>query len=243
MEIIKWIDVNYKNKELKLRDKVILQLMYDGGCRIGEVLGLTLEDISLYKTKNANYVGIIKIRNRLSDKLFQSSKTCMKITSLNDYRKNEYQTKNVGFQETYISYQTYQMLIDYIDVSRGKDIKGSFADSVERTTFSNEYVFLNLRTKTVLNISTWNMNLRKIFVANNLPIDVGVKKNGLNHLFRHGFAMKLLYDCNYRIEMVQKRMRHKNQSSTLIYINPTDEQIAEMKIKFEDEKLNNDKKN
>ena len=241
LEIIKLINTTYEDKELMMRDKSIINLMYEAGCRIGEVLGLTYEDIRLYKTKAGIDIGVVKIRNRVSDKLYQCAKTCMKVKQKSEYKKHEYNTINVGFQETYISLESYKIIMDYISISHGNnDNKLCEADKVDDTLTQqhNEYIFLDKRFKKPLSVSIWNVALKKLFVKAGISIDISSKKDGLNHRFRHGFAMRLLYECKYSTEMVQKRMRHKNIASTMIYNNPTIEQIIGIKQKFEDERLN-----
>ena len=68
--IIKMI-VSDNNKN-SLRNRIIVELMFTTGLRIGEVLGLTLEDL-VECTNNKEY-GTLYIRNRTSDKIYQHAK-------------------------------------------------------------------------------------------------------------------------------------------------------------------------
>ena len=70
--------MNIIRTKYSLRDELIVRLMYQCGLRIGEVLGLTAEDVTMEKI-DGTYVPIAYIRNRASDKNDQNAKTCMKV--------------------------------------------------------------------------------------------------------------------------------------------------------------------
>lgn len=93
-------------------------------------------------------------------------------------------------------------------------------------------MFLNNRGEPLTD-EGWNKVLRKIFVATGIPLDKSSKKDNLNHRFRHGFAMHLIYDLKMPREQVQRRMRHGNYASLDAYYNPTTEQIVQKKREIE----------
>lgn len=67
--------------------------MYENGLRIGEVLGLTREDVALEEDVNGNQIPVLYLRNRLTDKAFQNAKSCMKVHSKQTYRSKDYNTE------------------------------------------------------------------------------------------------------------------------------------------------------
>ena len=79
--IIEYFENNLS--EYKKRDKLIIDLMYLLGLRIGEVLGITFEDIKIHDSDSR--AGKKVLRNRVSDKEYQKAKTCFTPTSINDY--------------------------------------------------------------------------------------------------------------------------------------------------------------
>ena len=73
-----------------------------------------------------------------------------------------------------------------------------------------------------------------IFEAVGIQLDTGKKRDNLNHRFRHGFIMHLIYDLKIPREKVMVRSRHRNYTSLDAYYNPTTEQIVKMKTEIED---------
>lgn len=226
-KIIQYID-KCENKN-SLRNRIIIDLMYTTGMRIGEVLGLTLEDIKPHKD-NSNY-GVVYIRNRVTDKKYQNAKTCLKVNNAYDYETRIYKTKNDGYQLINIAPKLFELIQDYIDESRNvldvsekvmnNIISYALADSVEGNR-ENQYLFLN-KDGYPLSSSGWNKFLKSIFTKVDITIDKGAKKNNLSHRFRHGYAMYLINEEGRTIEYVKDKMRHTSLQSTLIYYNPTEE--------------------
>lgn len=110
-------DTEIFSEERKLELECIMRLMFECGLRVGEVLGLTIEDIiePSEKTKNA-FVAII--RNRLSDNKRQKAKTCMNITSKNDYQNPDYlYTKGYGYQTVAGNRELYEDIMDYVNIT------------------------------------------------------------------------------------------------------------------------------
>ena len=228
ISIIKYInDLNDPNS---LRNRIIIDLMFTTGMRLGEVLGLTLEDIK-DNIEDSSY-GTVYIRNRVSDKQYQKAKTCLKVYDPSIYKTRSYNTKHEGYQTVSISSELYELIKEYIDESRSilevtdkvmdNILRDAKADSVEDKK-DNYYLFLN-KNGGPLSSSGWNKFLKKAFLTNDIAIDIGTKKNSLSHRFRHGFAMYLIKEKNKSIEYVRDEMRHTSLQSTLIYYNPTEEE-------------------
>lgn len=211
--------------EYNLREEIIVRLMFENGLRIGEVLGLTLEDID--ETK-------IFIRNRVSDKSYQKAKTCFRPKSTNDYKHSTYDTFKIGYQIIKPKLEVMDKIYEYIDIAHGQMsktnranyIEGSVADKVSESEMlegNNYYLFLNKNGKS-LGISGWNKILRKIFSEIGLVMDKGVKTHNLNHRFRHGFAMKRVRGGASAVEIASD-LRHNSLSSVMCYFRPTEEDI------------------
>jgi integrase len=228
--IIKYIDIT--NSVLKLRNKIMIDLMYILGLRIGEVLGVTIEDL---KPHNDNKdAGILLLRNRVSDKKYQHAKGCLKVASKKIYESNSYKEENIGYQTIIITPKMMLQINEYIDESRDilsftdKKITNiynySIADSVEGTGNENYYLFLN-KNGAHLSISGWNKELKQIYNAVGIKIDRERKRDNLSHKLRHGMAMYLIELEKKEITYVQRKMRHKSIQSTLCYYNPKPETI------------------
>lgn len=227
--------INTEDNKNKLRDTLIILLMYTRGMRLGEVLGLTLEDIKISKKDNVS--GKIILRNRVSDKKYQMSKGCLNVISSDTYNLGNYKRKNEGYQEVILAPQLITLLKRYLDESR--DIfnisdkvldninEKAIADSVENSKSKNYYIFLN-KNGTPLSSSGWNKILKEYFNKCNIRVDSENKSINLSHRFRHGYAMYLIVNEKKSIEYVKRELRHRSISSTLIYYNPTEEDILEM---------------
>ena len=226
--IIKMI-VSDNNKN-SLRNRIIVELMFTTGLRIGEVLGLTLEDL-VECTNNKEY-GTLYIRNRTSDKIYQHAKGKLKVKDKIEYKKKIYNTLGVGYDLVNIGPNLYKLIKEYIDESRSilnisdkvyENInKYSKADSILEN-INNQYIFLN-KNGMPLSVNGWNKFLKSIFNRLNIVVDKGSKKNNLSHRFRHGYAMYLINNENRSIEYVKEKMRHASVQSTMIYYNPTEEE-------------------
>ena len=252
--IITWIRNNIEDEELCLRDESLVRLMFEGGLRLGEALGLTLEDFEINHIKHEDGsetpICYVYIRNRVSDNNdFQNAKGCMTVVSRASYAGHDYQTFNRGYQLTFISMDTYHVIMEYVDKAhvRAKKkysaaYKAKKADSVgqyAKTHKDNYYVFLNSKG-TPMSDETWRTELRKIFQGVGIDVDYGKKRDGLSHRFRHGFCMHLLYDLKMPKNQVMKRSRHNSESGLEKYNTPSVEQIVAMQMEIEDYILQDD---
>ena len=172
-----------RNYDDPLRDTVIMQLMFCSGLRIGECLGLTIEDIKIvHRADGPAYY--LELRNRVSDKPWQKAKGALNVTS----------------------------------VHRAKS-----------RTKQNYYIFLNRLGRRLTN-DAWNKRLRNIFADAGIDTDAGVRKNGLSHRFRHGFAMMLTHDIDgISPTEVKALMRHRSLKSTEVYLSMTPERNEEIR--------------
>lgn len=222
---------------LNLRNEVIIDLMYLKGLRLGEVLGLTLEDIKEH-ADNEN-AGEIIVRNRLSDQPHQFAKNSIHPTSENDYKTKLYRER--GVQHIVIPVGLKKKIDSYVLKSRDLSVisdklisnmlQKSMADSIDSED-KNYYLFLS-KNGSPLTSSGWNGWLRKFFIELNIHTDKTSKRTNLSHRFRHGYAMYLINELNLTLEEVSRYMRHKSITSTYIYYNPTEEEIMDATLMME----------
>lgn len=216
--------------------RAIVRLMFEHGLRIGEVLGLTLEDLSSSSDRNGlNHYSVV-LRNRCSDREWQSAKTLMPVTDKRQYRSVDYRKLNVGRQVVYISEDLYFCICEYLEgTERLRDAHPdrSEADSVKGDGGNNEYIFLNSLGRP-LSQNLWDKRLRTIMLEAGLSVDEGKRKTNLNHRFRHGFGMFLQRSATNakgnRLDAyeVMHLMRHRSLSSTDVYMKPTEDDIRDL---------------
>ena len=229
--------IQRKDKEAKL----LLHLMYGYGLRLGECLGLTIEDIS-ETHDNGKLVPILLIRNRLSDAKFQYAKNLLHVVSRSQYKSRDYQLSR---WRIIITYDLYEELISYIETAHSEAMEKypdnyemGAADivSVHDAPESNHYVFLNRYGRT-LNDQTWNAHLKKYLAEVDIPIDHDARENNLSHRFRHGFAMFHARFSEHPVAALElsQMMRHKSVLSTMIYYNPTFEDELKTKTELQNE--------
>lgn len=217
-----------------LREECIIRLMYENGLRIGEVLGLTADDVVIEEVSGED-IGVIYIRNRLSDKNYQKAKGCMNIVSQEQYRAKEYNTDGYGYQRIHVDIELIELINNYIeevhDILRNKYkdnyYKNTIADRVRRKKQfedDNYYIFLNSIGKPI-SAKSWSEIIKQIFVTVDIKIDKGRRKNNLNHRFRHGFAMFQVIYLKKGVLELKELMRHRNLESTLIYYCPSESDL------------------
>lgn len=229
---------------IALRAELIIHLMYVYGMRIGEVHGLTLEDINEIEIDEEDY-GEIIIRNRHTDSPHQNAKGCMTINYEHEYINDGYHQiglgKAFGCERIIIFEETLDLINDYISASRRYDFLGVKArDNLKKKNIAakvtnrkdikyNQYIFISNQGNP-LNPNTWNDYLREIFKEVGISIDKadekydkqGTRENNLNHRFRHGFAMYKKEKENQDMLQLSKSLRQSNINSCSIYFNPTE---------------------
>lgn len=224
-----------------LREEVIVRLMYEVGLRIGEVLGLTGDDI-VAEESGEEYIGKIYIRNRCSDKPYQQAKSCMNVVSEEQYSAKEYNQKDAGYQVCIVNLELIDLINKYIEDShiKQRELHGNNylnytrADRIRVKKYYEEYnyyIFINKLGKPIL-LKSWNNIIHKIFIEAGIPVDREKREKNLNHRFRHGFAMFQIKYMNREIIELSKLMRHRSIESTMIYYSSSQSDIIEMKNKI-----------
>lgn len=232
--------INLIRRDYTIREECIVRLMYETGLRIGEVLGLTNEDV-VSEGNDGEYHNTVYIRNRITDERYQLAKTVMKPSSTSSYKLKAYNTHNAGYQTVYITDELYELLGKYIDEAheaareeyQSRYEKATIADSVCGNS-DNFYIFINNYGSRLSNV-TWNEILRKIYRETGLEVDEKIRDNNLSHRFRHGFAMfQIQYMHRDSVELAAL-MRHKSLASVMKYYRPTITDKIKIKESFTEE--------
>ena len=213
-------------------EKCIVRLMYEHGLRIGEVLGLTTEDLEWTEADDGTPRYAVILRNRASDKFDQHAKTLMKVSDKKQYTSTDYKKRNHGFQRIYISSDLFFAISEYAEEKLSDTQGRNKADSVKKNGDDNQYLFVNTQGRP-LSCNLWNKRLRKIMVSAGVPIDKEARKTNLNHRFRHGYAMFLTKTTKANGKPlddfeIMTLMRHKSITSTQVYHRPTEEDVHQM---------------
>ena len=227
----------YVQEKEELGAEILLELMYEHGLRLGEVLGLTLEDIYCHDEDNIFLI----LRNRKSDQNFQYSKNLPHVTSVKEYKNGFYQK---SFEQIKIDLDLFNKITEYIEIkhptaaeSYPENYKGTQADIVTKNFQhdENHYIFLHKQGK-ILNDQTWNNYLRKLYLLHSIIVDENKKEYNLSHRLRHGFAMFHAHHKENPVSqlMLQELLRHKDINSSDIYYNPTLEDELQVKTDFQD---------
>lgn len=230
-QFIRYIDSDHTlTYTQRLEYKAIYSLMEYGGLRIGEVLGLTIQDMDQTDSAELPNHKIIAIRNRVSDRKDQQAKTCLNVNDKKNYKDSNYWENGIGYQKAYIPNDTFDLVIDYYHnvaykfERKGRDLVK--ADDVYGKGNRNFYIFHNKNLNTILDVKTLREYTKKMFEYFHIPIDSMKRRNNLLHRFRHGYIMHLLYVVGWPAETVIKYSRHTSTASLEPYNNPTDEQLG-----------------
>lgn len=233
-EIIKII-----REEYTIREEIIVRLMFQCGLRIGEVFGMTFEDIDILE-EDGIFICIGYIRNRCSDKPFQKAKGCIEVYDKKQYEQREYLSKGIGYQMFVLPIDLYDLIDSYIEKYHGEVQcrhvnyyrEYNSADSVTSTSQEeNFYIFINSLGKP-LSQQLWNRTLRDIFDKAGIAVDTKERNHNLNHRFRHGFAMfNVQYLKSNEIELMNL-LRQKSVGSVSAYYNPTIKDQIKIKEEF-----------
>ncbi|MBR3312854.1 MAG: tyrosine-type recombinase/integrase [Atopobiaceae bacterium] len=216
-----------------IEERCIVRLMFEHGLRIGEVLGLTTEDLEWSSDPDGIPQYAVILRNRASDKDFQHAKTLMSVTDKRQYRSTEYGKRNVGMQRVFLSEDLFFQLSEYAEGFLGNESADydCTADSVVGGE-DNRYLFVNTKGRP-LSSNLWNKRLRRIMEDAGVSVDKESRKTNLNHRFRHGYAMFLTKTARTNGKpldafAVMTLMRHRSILSTDAYLRPTQEDISRL---------------
>lgn len=232
----------YVREKKDILAEIIIRLQYELGMRIGEVLGLTADDVYIERIKDDS-IPVIVIRNHYTDKSYQFAKTCMKVKSREQYYLKEYWLENYGFQKVYPSVSLYRLIDLYIE-NKHSYARERFSNRYYSRTITahvddkdysddNYYIFIG-KDGTPISNTGWNKKLKNIYEDVGIVIDCNVKKYSLNHRLRHGFAMfQIEYMHLNNLNTLRMLMRHRNSETVKIYLQYTREDKIKIKEDFQ----------
>lgn len=224
IRILQIIRQSDKDPVEKLKAELIVRLQYQYGLRIGEVLGLTREDVVIEKimSSKGTYESayFLYLRNRVSDNpYYQQAKGCLSVKIKSDYSLPDYNTEGNGYQKVQIHKSFYEKIISYFEILiekfagntkfyNGKadsviPVKDDYTGDIYYVE-DNDYLFHN-NWGAVLTQDAWKYNLRKIYIAAGIEVDFGKRQFGLNHRLRHGFAMCLVIEHRREAEKLKSQ--------------------------------------
>lgn len=188
------------------RAMCIMRLMYCYGLRLGEVLGLTTEDI--HETHRNNVlVPTIILRNRMSDKDFQYCKNLGHVDKPEMYHSREYtKSKHV----IVIDYPLYELICDYINEAH--QIMGELL---------NDFLKRNRKDENTIS-TTLNKNLKKVeetILSRRKEIADAKKKiqeNSINIKAiaeATGIARKTFYNNDLLVKLVEENLTEDTSRS------------------------------
>jgi integrase/recombinase XerD len=219
---------------------VLMSLMYIYGLRIGECLGLTEEDVTFAVLKGKR-TPVLIIRKRKNAPRYACAKNFDTIVSMVQYGKDQ-EKELVPISEDF-----YNLLYRFIEAEH-RFFKSNFKFGLKRLEAdvcdgdgsgldTNYFIFGNHNTGKRLDDQSWNRRLRPLFEEAELKVDKGSRENNLNHRFRHGCAMLLLYYLpeDQRLSLLEVRdyLRHKTIKTTEKYTKPTLEMVVRSREKFQ----------
>ena len=116
-----------------------------------------------------------------------------------------------------ISNNTAKLLNDYMDLKK----------------VPSDYIFSSIKSSRngkakKLPRETFNKNIRELAAYTDIKHNTNITKtirNNSSHVFRHSKARYLLTEAHEDVITVQKVLRHESINSTLIYLNPEEEAI------------------
>lgn len=217
---------------------LIFRLGVNRGMRLGEILGLTCEDVVLKKDSNGKMKKGIYLRNRISDYDYQSAKELLHPKSFADYSTNKYNKNNIGTTYIPLDDKTWDMLQRIITrdlpvyaLAYPENAESAKADSVTGQGI-NSYIFRN-RYGSRLSDQAWNKRVKDYFCRAGLNVDKGHKEANLTHRFRHSYAMLFAKNGNVSDVWLASLLRHKNVSTVKKYFTPTEDDIRDIYEAYE----------
>lgn len=219
---------------------VIFRLAFFRGLRLGEILGLTLEDVRIIKGSDGSVRKGVYLRNRLSDYNYQYAKELIHPDTREDYKSREYTRNKVGQVFIDLDETTWNLLQNLIfrDIPVFEKAYPGKAEEVKADSVSGEgnnaYIFRNIFGGR-LSDQTWNKRLKKYFIDAGLSVDKEKRESNLTHRLRHSFAMLLTKDANVNPVFLASVLRHKNINTVKAYFTPTEKDIRDIYEAFDEE--------
>lgn len=212
---------------------LIFRLALNRGLRLGEILGITCEDLTVKTGSDGTLRKGVYLRNRCSDYDYQFSKELLHPFSEEAYSSRDYNKSNVGTSFISLDDTTWNLLqkivnrdLPIYDKAYPDKIEEVKADSVSGLG-NNYYIFRSLYGGR-LSDQTWNRRLKRFFIKAGLDVDSGRKETNLTHKLRHSFAMMFVKDANASPVWLASVLRHKSVDTVKAYLNPTVDDVSSL---------------
>ena len=188
------------NPEIAVRNETLIRFLFNTAFRIYEALTLLKENV--YAEDNNYYVMI----------------------------QEKGKPKGTPLKKVAISEKTYNMLMDYINI---KSVPSKYVFSSVRASKDGTAKAFSRQNfnKAIIDLASYVDLKYKNEKLNNKPINISkTVANNSSHVFRHSKAIYLLNVKNEDIITVKEVLRHNSLDSTLIYLNPQEEAINNVRI-------------
>ena len=219
---------------------IIVILLFKMGRRIGEVLGLTIEDISSFVDSETGEVShCIYLRNRIHDEIGQHAKNRDSPYDKKEYKNKEYIISyNSPRNRIKLEEDIFQLIKAYIETvhARAENEKPemyetAIADIINPTQFAadwglekNHYLFLNSMGGK-LKKGTWYKRILQYYRESNVALGYGKSPN---HAFRHGIAFIMRHQMHKSTREIADFLGHKNEQSAEVYAKADFNTIAQL---------------
>ena len=219
---------------------IILILEFFLGRRCGEVLGLTIEDIStITDPETGEITHVLYLRNRVTDVIGHHAKTREHIVDTRYYNNADYiSAYQLPRNCIKIDDGLFELMQTYIDIVHSwaqnehpERYAKAKADIVNPEQFAkdwglkeNHYFFLNFLGGP-LEKRAWHKRLVRYYHAANVPLGPGKSPN---HGFRHGVAWILRHILHKNSRDIADYLGQKCTKSADIYAKASFDEIAQL---------------
>lgn len=124
-----------------------------------------------------------------------------------------------------ISPETYNMIHEYLQL---KAVPSDFVFSTTRDSAEGKAKRLAREN--------FNISIRKLAIYTDQKHGTNINDvvtNNSSHVFRHSRAVYLLKDCKFDVVTVKKILRHRSINSTLVYLNPSEKEIRNVRTGYD----------
>ena len=210
---------------------IIVTLEFYTGRRVGELLGLTVEDLSsCVDTETGEVSPCIYLRNRVGDGRRRSAKKRLIPKSVADYSSASYTQEYASPFGCFVLENAMSVLLHkYYDRVHGDAQLNSpayyaqaEADIVDPMRFHSEwgldrnhYFFLDSRGSS-LSYGALYRRLMKYYALAGVPVGHG---KSVNHGFRHGLGYLMRQEMGVSSEKIAAMLGHKGTGSVDVYAN------------------------
>ena len=227
-------------EEVDIAGCIIIILGFFLGRRIGEILGLTIEDLSFcLDEETGEMIPCLYIRNRVGEREGQRAKNRILPSSERQYGSKDYIDAYRSPRNCRrIPMEIYELIKSYIELFHTKAAEKyperyaeTVADIVNPEQFAkdwglaeNHYVFLNTLGG-LLKKSAWYKRIVRYYNEAGVPVGNGKSPN---HAWRHGVAYIMRHHLNMTDREIADFLGNKSVASVDTYAKASAEDIARL---------------